>query len=186
MCRMCLSSFNTSTTSHFQDNNSSVRRNQTCRFIYWSFVIQSLCFYSCSDYFSSGQRLKQASCWRKAVVNALKSERYVINEAIVRPCPPPLRPHHLIPSLFTFANQLSACFPPHPNKWRVNPAGTDGWKWVLKGISKWHFNKGVCGEIMGPNESNVFSDVLTAWRSPSCNPSRPHGTSKRENRRAGS
>ncbi len=31
----------------------------------------------------------------------------------------------------------------------------------MKGISKSYFNKDVCGDIMGLNESNVFADVLT-------------------------
>lgn len=99
---------------------------------------------------------------------------YVINGETVPPLflPPSLSNHSFAfsLSLFTFANQLWACFLPHPNKWHVNPAGTAGWKWVLKGISKWHFNKDVCGDIMGPNESNVFADVLTAWHSPSWYP----------------
>ncbi len=93
---------------------------------------------------------------------------YVINGETVPPSPSLSLSLSL--SLFTFANQLWACFLPHPNKWHVNPAGTAGWKWVLKGISKWHFNKDVCGDIMGPNESNVFADVLTAWHSPSWYP----------------
>lgn len=81
------------------------------------------------------------------------------------PTPPsPSLPHpptRLSLSLFTFANQLWACFLLHPNKWHVNPAGTAGWKWVLKGISKWHFNKDAWGDIMGPNESNA---LLMCWQ----------------------
>lgn len=83
----------------------------------------------------------------------------------------------LLPSVFTFANQLSACFPPHPNKWHVNPAGTGGCKWAPLRISKWHFNKDVCGDTMGRNET-PWPDVLTAWPSPSYKPTWPHGMSK--------
>ena len=75
-------------------------------------------------------------------------EKLYLPPSPIMPPPPPLSVY--------FCNQLWACFLPHPNKWVVNPAGTAGWKWVLKGISKWHFNKDVCGDIMGPNESNVF------------------------------
>lgn len=74
----------------------------------------------------------------------------------------------MLPPCLLIVKQL--CFPSHHNKWHVNLAGTAGWKWALKGISKWHFNKNVCGDIMGPNESNVFIDMLTARRSPSCTP----------------